>query len=360
MLINLFGDSLAPTNVLISIPLGLILLYLAYQLFSARRKRYLPLTITSIVLTILQVISYVAFTVGATPVGGLFQSLAFSCTLVFIILLTQVQWKQNIYEKIISFVLSILHGTTIVLNLQITSNVIVILLTGFLMNQIKNNVKSASKSMALLLILTIYALSAIIALSINSPIFWTISNLIHPILIIAIFITLQERLMKMLMNSYIASVTDPLTGLYNKRQYQRQLQTEMNLLSKDLYAIFCDIDNFKKLNDTQGHKKGDEMLIKVAHITQEEVSSYGIAARYGGEEIVAFVNLESHKVDIDFITERIRERVQSETIVTLSIGYAKSDSSLTCDQLIHMADKAMYYSKTNGKNSVSAFNDSMD
>ncbi|MNW54904.1 putative diguanylate cyclase YcdT [compost metagenome] len=219
------------------------------------------------------------------------------------------------------------------------------------------NVKAAIKTTIILTILPLQAILNIVAILTKSPDIWVLSNLFLPLILLIIFATLQDRLKLLLMNSYFASVTDPLTGIFNKKHYHKQLQTELNIPDNTLYAIFCDIDNFKNLNDSEGHNKGDEILKKVASIVQEEVGPYGIAARYGGEEIVAYVNLETNEKEIRTLTENIRARVHSETIVTLSIGYAKSEPTVTYDHLVHMADTAMYYSKQNGKNRVTAYDD---
>ncbi|WP_429997084.1 GGDEF domain-containing protein [Metabacillus fastidiosus] len=105
----------------------------------------------------------------------------------------------------------------------------------------------------------------------------------------------------------------------------------------------------KKLNDTQGHKKGDEVLKQVARIVQETVSGKGIGGRYGGEEIVLLI--EQEHVDIAAVAEKIRSRVEKESIVTLSIGYATNDG-ITPSETINKADKCMYQEKNSGKNKV--------
>jgi diguanylate cyclase (GGDEF)-like protein len=277
----------------------------------------------------------------------------------FLILLTQLHWEQTRYEKLSSYGLITVYFLTELVEVYYISNLFLVILTLFLLYQIRNNYRAIIKLSISLLVLLVYALVTLAAHYIGLEFVWVVSNLTLPLLLLSIFMTLQDRLMKLLMNSYIASVTDPLTGLYNKRHYQKQLQTELEQIDSEVYAIFCDIDNFKQLNDNQGHKKGDEVLIRVAEIVREEVQLFGIAARYGGEEIVAFVNLSSGDIDIKTITESIRKRVESESEVTLSIGYAKSTPSITFDQLIHKSDVAMYYSKNNGKNQVTEFFDEL-
>ncbi|GKS12945.1 hypothetical protein YDYSY3_39450 [Paenibacillus chitinolyticus] len=120
--------------------------------------------------------------------------------------------------------------------------------------------------------------------------------------------------------------------------------------------IFIDIDNFKKLNDTQGHAKGDEVLVKVSRVLQQEVEEIGIAGRYGGEELVALI--VDPNVEMEELTETIRTRImrdassEGEYTVTASIGYSDYCDFWTTDQFIKTADKAMYAAKQTGKNKV--------
>ncbi|WP_052646840.1 GGDEF domain-containing protein [Paenibacillus terrae] len=354
---DLFGVNFSAGTVFISLPLTLILLYVTHHLYLARRKRYLPITVCALVLTVSQLISILAYVFGLTIEGELFQKISLTSIVLFIVLLTQVQWMQKRSEKITLYTLVMIYLIFVILDFLIFSNVIIIIISLLLLNQLKVNLKAAIKTTIILLFLPLQAILNILAILTKSTDMWVISNLLLPLILIMIFATLQDRLSRLLMNSYFASVTDPLTGIFNKKQYHKQLQTDLNKPGNIIYAIFCDIDNFKKLNDSEGHNKGDEILIKVAGIVQEEVSSYGIAARYGGEEIVAYVNLEASDIDINTLTEHIRARVHSETIVTLSIGYAKSEPTVTYEHLVHMADKAMYYSKQNGKNRVTDYDD---
>jgi diguanylate cyclase (GGDEF)-like protein len=114
--------------------------------------------------------------------------------------------------------------------------------------------------------------------------------------------------------------------------------------------LFSDIDNFKKLNDTKGHQMGDNVLKQVAAIMKEESEDFGIAGRYGGEEIVVMITDPS--INMESFAERVRQRVEEETLVTVSLGYSKYDRGVTVEQLIKQADEAMYKAKTSGKNKV--------
>lgn len=167
-----------------------------------------------------------------------------------------------------------------------------------------------------------------------------------------LFLLLFEWVIERLMMTYQSSITDGLTGLYNRRHFtskaEQLLQNE-----KGLAVIFCDIDNFKKLNDTQGHHKADGVLKQVAEIMKEESAGIGAAGRYGGEELLACISTE--RVKPERVAESIRSRVEKETIVTVSVGVSTSKDSREVVQLIKLADEAMYHSKTTGKNKVSLF-----
>lgn len=163
------------------------------------------------------------------------------------------------------------------------------------------------------------------------------------------FMIIMSYSLHLIEGSYISSITDPLTGLYNRRMFMRYIHQCLGN-SQPIDIIFADIDNFKKLNDTQGHEMGDEALKHVASIFIEETKDIGIAARYGGEEIVALVY--DNSISIEILAKRILKRVEKETIVTLSVGYKNYDSEDTPDNLIRHADQAMYSAKKTGKNKV--------
>lgn len=167
-----------------------------------------------------------------------------------------------------------------------------------------------------------------------------------------LFMLLFEWVIDRLMSTYQSSIIDGLTGLYNRRHFTNKAEGLL-ASSKSAAIIFCDIDNFKKLNDTQGHHKADGVLKLVAEIVKEESSGIGAAGRYGGEELLACISTERVKADV--VAESIRRRVEEETIVTISIGFSTTKESSTIPELIKQADEAMYFSKTNGKNRVSSY-----
>ncbi|ACT02635.1 GGDEF domain-containing protein [Paenibacillus sp. JDR-2] len=167
-----------------------------------------------------------------------------------------------------------------------------------------------------------------------------------------LFLLLFEWVIERLMMTYQSSITDGLTGLYNRRHFTSKAEQILQR-QKGLAVIFCDIDNFKKLNDTQGHHKADGVLKQVAEIMKEESAGIGAAGRYGGEELLACISTD--RVKPDRVAESIRSRVEKETIVTVSVGVSTSKDGKEVVQLIKLADEAMYHSKTTGKNKVSLF-----
>jgi len=176
-----------------------------------------------------------------------------------------------------------------------------------------------------------------------------IASFAAPTAFTVLFISLMDHSLLIMQSSYVSSITDPLTGLFNRR-YFTQYITKCVEQNVPVHVIFTDIDNFKKLNDTMGHKIGDEVLKKVAQIIMEEVEGLGIAGRYGGEEMVALI--QNPNVDMASLTERIRRRIENETITTASIGYKIFENGLPPDVLIKHADEAMYIAKKSGKNRV--------
>ncbi|WNR43085.1 GGDEF domain-containing protein [Paenibacillus roseipurpureus] len=164
-----------------------------------------------------------------------------------------------------------------------------------------------------------------------------------------LFMLLFERVVELMQAIYNSSITDGLTRLYNRKFFYNRV-TQHVQRQMPVYILFSDIDNFKKLNDTKGHQMGDNVLKQVAQIMKEEAEECGIAGRYGGEEMVVMVSDPSVKMDA--FAERIRSRIEKETIVTASIGYSKYKNGLSAEELIKQADEAMYRAKTTGKNKV--------
>ncbi len=162
---------------------------------------------------------------------------------------------------------------------------------------------------------------------------------------------------------FIEAKTDSLTGLNNRREFDSQLTFLMNLANREQHyisLILCDVDNFKKYNDTLGHYAGDECLMNIATSILKMCSrNTDIACRYGGEEFA--IIFYGDKNEASLLAEAIRLEVHSMAIahpaqnnepVTISVGYTSiiPDSASNPKTLIECADKALYQAKSNGKN----------
>lgn len=186
----------------------------------------------------------------------------------------------------------------------------------------------------------------------ESPFFATLTGLLPVVYYILLFMLLFERVVEVMQSVYRSSITDGLTNLYNRRYFTGKLE-QMVGSGRPVGVIFCDIDNFKRLNDTHGHLKADGVLKQVAAILAEETDGVGLAGRYGGEELVAFVVGDSSL--LRKTAENIRLRTEKECIVTVSVGFSAALPGVSAEKLLKQADTAMYYSKTNGKNRVTEY-----
>lgn len=160
------------------------------------------------------------------------------------------------------------------------------------------------------------------------------------------------------------SQTDPLTRLCNRRSLTEMLDSELNRCQRNLAPcslIMCDIDHFKQVNDTYGHQHGDEVLVIIADLLREHLRPYDLAARYGGEEF-CLVLPETTLQEAMVVAGRIRQRVEKfafggdlqELKITISLGVAtlSGGSTKTEDELIRLADEALYLAKNNGRNRI--------
>lgn len=183
----------------------------------------------------------------------------------------------------------------------------------------------------------------------NSLVLAGVANFLPVAYYAILFVILFERVVELLQTSYTNSITDGLTGLYNRRYFVNRVNQYVSS-GTIISIIFADIDNFKRLNDTKGHQQGDEALRKVAQIMKEAAEDIGICGRYGGEEIVVLVT--NPDTTTGNLAEEIRKRVEKEAGVTISVGYSKLQKGITAEQLIKQADEAMYKAKSTGKNKV--------
>ena len=156
------------------------------------------------------------------------------------------------------------------------------------------------------------------------------------------------------------SIRDPLTGLYN-RHY---LEDKLNLILEDgtrtnceTTVAFVDIDNFKKINDVEGHRKGDELLKYIGELISDSIRRSDYAFRYGGDEFLIVFQNTSVELALE-ITERIKDNLKKNVLfynykISMSSGIASYQRDENYKELIHRADQAMYESKEKGKGRTS-------
>lgn len=157
------------------------------------------------------------------------------------------------------------------------------------------------------------------------------------------------------------ATTDGLTGLFNHRYFYNRLEEEYNISLRYnvfLSCIMLDIDFFKKINDTYGHRKGDIILKELAAVIMKTIRKTDIAARYGGEEFVILLPHTDEKGAL-YQAERIRKSVKSSKYsalpakesltVSLGITTCNEDNIAKAEDLVKYADEALYEAKKRGR-----------
>jgi len=165
------------------------------------------------------------------------------------------------------------------------------------------------------------------------------------------------------------SITDPLTGLFNRRYFEYRLAQELERARRhgDPVALaFLDLDHFKRVNDTYGHATGDAVLLAVARVLQEELRRLDVCTRWGGEEFAAILpstdaagamvvcqrvlrTLRSHG---GLVAPRLGSEAGEVVRFTASMGVAVHEpaSGGTAEELLRRADAALYQAKRQGRN----------
>jgi diguanylate cyclase len=166
------------------------------------------------------------------------------------------------------------------------------------------------------------------------------------------------------------SNTDALTGLANRRsmdEFFRSAQIIAMEKGEPLSIFMIDIDHFKKFNDTYGHQVGDQVLRLVAKVLQDNVREGDLAARYGGEELIAVLPGADLEVCAG-VAERIRSRISEARLtrrttgkeissVTVSIGVAQFRMPESAEAMIERCDRGLYQAKRSGRNRTVTEND---
>jgi diguanylate cyclase (GGDEF)-like protein len=164
----------------------------------------------------------------------------------------------------------------------------------------------------------------------------------------------------------LLAITDPLTGLLNRRYLEERFAQEIERSKRyqfPLSFVMMDIDGFKSFNDTFGHQAGDEVLRETAHCIRKSLRNFDVAARYGGEEFIVVLP-ETDVTSATILAERLRKAVEqhfaregSRHPVTVSIGVSSLSKALqNRHQVIRAADQALYAAKKRGKNCVVVYN----
>jgi diguanylate cyclase (GGDEF)-like protein len=162
------------------------------------------------------------------------------------------------------------------------------------------------------------------------------------------------------------ALTDPLTGLWNRRYMAETLEREVTRARRfghPISLIILDVDDFKQINDREGHLQGDIVLEKVAGVAEAATRSIDVAARYGGDEL-AVILVETDREGALIVGERLADAMRATAVplreggsmgVTISLGVATiPDSAADLESLVDAADRALLRAKRAGKNQIRA------
>lgn len=175
----------------------------------------------------------------------------------------------------------------------------------------------------------------------------------------------SKRLLRTLRDS---TVRDPLTGLFNRRfleEVETGIVSSVLRRKSSLGVLMCDIDHFKKVNDTYGHETGDTVIKGIAEIFKKELRTSDYVVRYGGEEILALLVDANEEKSLE-IAERIRSKVENKTFKASGVPFCKTISigvsvfpndGMQLMEAVKNADTALYSAKDTGRNRVIRYQD---
>lgn len=155
-----------------------------------------------------------------------------------------------------------------------------------------------------------------------------------------------------------SGVFDPMTGLYNKQAITDYAHEMVEHPGKGFYFSLLDIDHFKRVNDTLGHKKGDEVIIDVAHMIRDIVGGNGRVGRIGGDEFMIVLDQIHEKSALRVVMNELRESIEQKYAamedalhITISVGVTLyPDYSDDYEELFTLTDKLLYRAKEKGRN----------
>lgn len=197
------------------------------------------------------------------------------------------------------------------------------------------------------------------------------ASMFHPAIVFILLTILLSSISSYILNYFkrseymrskelsVMSITDPLTGIYNRVKFDEELIRWMEFSREnktDFSLTIFDFDDFKKVNDHFGHLVGDRVIIDTIGIVKSVLRDMDIFARWGGEEFVILFPLTDRKHAVE-IVEEIRSKVESFSFphvgrVTVSFGVACFFEDDDVNSLIHRADQLLYIAKETGKNKV--------
>ncbi len=181
------------------------------------------------------------------------------------------------------------------------------------------------------------------------------------------YIALQTTLDVMRISDLeLETLTDPLTGVYNRRFMEQRLAEEISKARRycfQLSILLFDLDHFKRINDEHGHQAGDQMLIEICELVKDQLRDSDLLARYGGEEFLVIAP-NTGPSEASLLAERLRTRVELNVFLkghedsrgnglrtTISIGMASfDDDNADAETLIGKADRSLYQAKEEGRN----------
>ena len=158
--------------------------------------------------------------------------------------------------------------------------------------------------------------------------------------------TSNRRLQQMVLN---ASLTDPLTGLANRRRFREILDSHHSADSRPLGVLMYDVDNFKAINEEYGHVHADGVLVEICAALRATMRGADVVARYGGDELVVLAHVASVD-EAAALGERSITHIRQTTGIELSVGVAVYPlTATTIDAAVEAADNALGQAKREGK-----------